>query len=94
MPELERLLARIIGRVQGVGFRWWAQREAQQLGLTGWVRNDEDERAVEILAEGRLEELEAFAQRLRNGPAGARIERVDIRREPASGEFPRFEISH
>lgn len=92
MAELERLLARVVGRVQGVGYRWWALRQAQQLGLTGWIRNDDDERMVEVLAEGQAGQLDAFEQRLHGGPHGARIERVEARREPASGEYPRFEI--
>lgn len=92
MAELERLLARVIGRVQGVGYRWWALRQAQQLGLTGWIRNDDDERTVEVLAEGQAGLLDAFEQRLHSGPHGARIERVEARREPASGEYARFEI--
>ena len=90
--DSERLLARVVGRVQGVGYRWWALRQAQQLGLTGWIRNDDDERSVEVLAEGSAERLEAFEQRLHRGPHGARIERVEARREPASGEYARFEI--
>lgn len=92
MADLERLLARVVGRVQGVGYRWWALRQAQQLGITGWIRNDDDERTVEVLAEGNAEQLEAFEQRLHQGPQGARIERVEARREPASGEYARFEI--
>lgn len=93
MAELERLIALVIGRVQGVGFRWWAQRQAEQLGLTGWVRNRDDERSVEVLAEGAAGQLDAFEQRLREGPHGARVERVDARREPGSGEYRRFEIA-
>ena len=93
MAELERLLARVIGHVQGVGFRWWAMRQAQQLGLTGWVRNDDDERAVEVVAEGRGAQLDAFEQRLRSGPHGARVDRVEARREPGNGEYSRFEIA-
>ena len=47
----ERLTARITGRVQGVGFRWWVRRHADRLGLVGWVMNADDERSVEIVAE-------------------------------------------
>jgi acylphosphatase len=93
VADLERLLAQVVGRVQGVGFRWWTQRQAEQLGLTGWVRNADDERAVEVLAEGGSQKLDAFEQRLRRGPHGARVERVEARREPASGEYRRFEIA-
>ena len=48
----ERLTARITGRVQGVGFRWWVRRHADALGLSGWVMNADDERAVDLVAEG------------------------------------------
>jgi Acylphosphatases len=89
----ERLWARVVGEVQGVGFRWWTARQAEQLGLTGWVCNGDDERTVEVLAEGAPQQLDALEQRLRAGPHGARVERVDVRREPASGEYRRFEIS-
>lgn len=82
----------VVGRVQGVGFRWWARRQAELLGLTGWIRNGDDERTVEVLAEGPPPKLDLLIERLRTGPHGARVERVDVRREPASGEFGRFEI--
>ena len=78
------------GRVQGVGFRWWVRRHADGLGLTGWVMNDHDERAVELVAEGAvdaLDELERLIGRdRRSGRRG-----VERRREPASGEFDGFE---
>ncbi|HEX2766520.1 MAG TPA: acylphosphatase [Candidatus Limnocylindria bacterium] len=88
----ERLAARVVGRVQGVGFRWWAVQQAEELGLTGWVTNADDERTVEIVAEGTPEALEELERRLWQGPPGARVERVEARREPASGEFTRFGI--
>jgi acylphosphatase len=88
----ERLSARVIGRVQGVGFRWWARRRAEALGLTGWVMNADDERSVELVAEGEPERLDELERFLHIGPDGARVERVDIRREPASGEFDEFGI--
>lgn len=88
----ERLTARITGRVQGVGFRWWARRRAEELGLTGWVMNGDDERSVELLAEGRPQQLDELERLLRVGPDGARVEQVKARREAASGEFDRFGI--
>ena len=63
---------RLSGRVQGVGFRWFTRREAQELGLTGQVRNLPDGR-VEIEAAGDPDRLEAFRGRLRQGPSGARV---------------------
>ncbi|MDQ4034427.1 MAG: acylphosphatase [Chloroflexota bacterium] len=88
----ERLTARITGRVQGVGFRWWVRRHAEQLGLVGWVMNADDDRSVEIVAEGDGSALEELERLLRIGPGGARVESVDARRSPASGEFNRFGI--
>jgi acylphosphatase len=88
----ERLSARVIGRVQGVGFRWWARRRAEALGLTGWVMNADDERSVELVAEGEPERLDELERFLNIGPDGARVERVEARREPASGEFDQFGI--
>jgi acylphosphatase len=88
----ERLTARIIGRVQGVGFRWWVQRHAQELGLTGWVMNANDERSVELVAEGPKVALDTLERLIHGGPRGAMVEDVDARRGAASGEFDRFGI--
>ena len=88
----ERLSARVTGRVQGVGFRWWARRQADELDLVGWVMNADDERSVELVAEGDPESLSELERRLAQGPPGARVERVDARRATASGEYDRFGI--
>jgi acylphosphatase len=88
----ERLTATVTGRVQGVGFRWWVRRHAEDLGLTGWVMNGNDERAVEVVAEGPVAALDALERMLERGPSGARVDAVDRRREPASGEFDGFGI--
>jgi acylphosphatase len=66
------LRIRLDGRVQGVGFRWFVRRAAQELGLTGRVRNLPDGR-VEVEAAGAPERLDAFRERLRQGPPGARV---------------------
>jgi acylphosphatase len=68
------------GRVQGVGFRYFVQSEAQTLGLAGWVRNNADG-AVEVLAAGSAEQLATLHSRLRSGPRAARVDQVDV--EPA-----------
>ena len=88
----ERLTARVIGRVQGVGYRWWARRQAESLGLVGWVMNADDERSVDIVAEGDDEALVELARRLEVGPPGARVDAFETSRGPASGEFDRFGI--
>lgn len=67
------------GDVQGVGYRAFARREACRLGLAGFARNLPDGR-VEVLAQGRAEDLEAFEGRLRQGPGLASVE--DVSRAP------------
>ena len=93
MAGEQRLIARIAGRVQGVGYRWWVRSRAEELGLTGWVMNSNDERGVELVAEGEPARLDVLERMLWQGPHSARVEDVDASREPASGEFHRFEIS-
>lgn len=89
----ERLTARVTGRVQGVGFRWWTRRQAEMLGLSGWVMNGDDERSVQLVAEGDRSALDELERRLHGGPAGATVESVEGRRTPASGEFDGFGIA-
>jgi acylphosphatase len=64
------------GRVQGVGFRWYVEREANALGLVGWVRNNEDS-TVEVLAAGSAEQHADLRARLTKGPRASRVDRVD-----------------
>jgi acylphosphatase len=63
------------GRVQGVGFRWFVQREASELTLRGWVRNTEDG-DVEVLAAGEAADLDELRASLKRGPRGSRVDRV------------------
>lgn len=65
----------IRGRVQGVGFRWFVQREASELALRGWVRNTEDG-DVEVVASGASEDMDELRSSLRRGPRGSRVDRV------------------
>jgi acylphosphatase len=88
---LSRFHAYVSGRVQGVAFRYYAEREALGLGLTGWVRNRRDGR-VEVVAEGRKDDLENYVERLREGPRMARVEKLDIQWEGPSGEYSDFRI--
>ena len=66
----------ISGRVQGVGFRFFAQAAAAREGVYGWVRNLPDGQ-VEVHAEGEAEAIDRFEHRLGHGPPGARVDRVD-----------------
>jgi len=63
------------GRVQGVGFRWFVQREAAEIGLNGWVRNTDDGK-VEVVAAGTPEQLEELRTALRKGSRGSRVDAV------------------
>ena len=65
----------ISGRVQGVGFRYFAQATASRERIDGWARNLPDGR-VEIRAEGQQNALERFERQMRRGPAGARVDDV------------------
>ena len=72
------------GRVQGVGFRWFVQREASEIGLKGWVRNT-DEGHVEVVAAGEQENLAELKQALHKGSRGSRVDAV-IEHELAESE--------
>jgi acylphosphatase len=73
------------GRVQGVGFRWFVEREAYLLAIAGWVRNNADG-SVEVLAMGTREQLFGFQSRLRQGPRAARVDDVEeLEARPVEG---------
>jgi acylphosphatase len=81
--EARRFVVR--GRVQGVGFRWFVEREAHILGIAGWVRNNADG-SVEVLAQGTRDQLAGFRTRLREGPRAARVDDVqESEVRPAAG---------
>ena len=81
--QARRFLVR--GRVQGVGFRWFVEREAHILGIAGWVRNNHDG-GVEVLAQGTRDQLAGLHGRLREGPRAARVDGVDVSdAEPQAG---------
>ena len=85
----QRLRAVVKGEVQGVGFRWSVQRQAGELGLTGYAENLPDG-SVRVEAEGdpdRLDQLEAY---LRQGPRWTEDDSLDVQRLPATGEFRGF----
>jgi acylphosphatase len=88
---VKRLRASVRGRVQGVGFRAYAAREARRLGLTGWVRNEYDG-TVTTEAEGPDEAVEAFLGWLRHGPPSARVTGVDAEWPAAAGDLQGFDI--
>ena len=81
----------IAGRVQGVGFRFFAREAAAREGLRGFVRNLEDGR-VEVEAEGDQAALERLERSLHQGPPGAKILDVTVCELPPVGQTPLFQI--
>jgi len=65
----------VSGRVQGVGFRWFVEREARSIGVGGWVRNT-DSGTVEVLASGSDDQLSRLRRALEQGPRAARVDEV------------------
>jgi len=86
-----RLDATVMGRVQGVGFRYFVVREATGLDLEGWVANTPTG-AVRCVAEGPRSALEALLERLRQGPPSAMVDRVSEAFMPATGGLGTFSV--
>jgi acylphosphatase len=87
--EARRFVVR--GRVQGVGFRWFVEREAHVLGVAGWVRNNHDG-SVEVLAQGTRDQLAGLHLRLREGPRAARVDKVEVAEAGATPDIHSFRI--
>ena len=87
----ERLDATVRGRVQGVGYRYFALREARRLGVDGWVANESDG-SVRVVAEGPRTALDALVERLAEGPPAGWVDAVATRWEPARDIGPGFRI--
>ncbi|NOT34119.1 MAG: acylphosphatase [Candidatus Eisenbacteria bacterium] len=79
------------GRVQGVGFRYFARHEARQRRLTGWVRNRPDG-TVEAAARGSAPDLEHWIAALRSGPPAARVDRIERDEREIAGADDEFAI--
>ncbi len=95
MPlDQPRLLAktyRVRGRVQGVGFRWFVEREAQTIGIAGWVRNRSDG-TVEVLAQGTREQLFSLRSKLQQGPRASRVDDVEEVESEVQHDMKSFRI--
>jgi len=81
----------ISGIVQGVGFRWYVQRIAKSLNLTGWVKNLPDGR-VEVLVEGEKGEIESFVKKLKEGYLGRNIKEIQRFKEKGEKSYNDFSI--
>ena len=90
MPK-KRITIRVVGIVQGVTYRQNARREAENIGLLGWVKNDADGSVI-IMAEGDKVKLNSFIEWCRHGTPSAEVEEVLCDWGEATGEFSKFEI--
>jgi acylphosphatase len=92
VPEIEAAVrVRVAGRVQGVGFRYFAQRTGLEAGLTGWVRNLPDGQ-VEAEAEGPRGALERWLEDLRQGPTLSRVDTLAVEWKKPSKNFKNFSV--
>jgi len=82
----------ILGRVQGVGYRYSALHTAEKLGLTGWCRNNPDN-SVEALFEGERPVIDKMLDWCWKGPPMARVDDIEVSWENATGEFSAFSIT-
>ena len=89
----QRLEARVTGRVQGVGFRYYTQQRARHLKLVGWVRNERDG-AVRFVAEGPRFTLERLIIDLQQGPSISRVDAISTDWGPARDQFEDFTVRY
>ncbi|EJC66678.1 acylphosphatase [Rhizobium leguminosarum bv. viciae WSM1455] len=83
---------RISGKVQGVGFRYWTRDEAVRLGLTGWVRNEEDGAVIAVIA-GSDSAISAMIERFGRGPSGASVSGVETETAQLEKSLTDFRIT-
>ncbi len=90
-PDTRQLRARVSGRVQGVGFRYFVRDHAARLSLKGWVRNLADGE-VEVVAQGTPEALGKLLKMLHEGPSLAWVQRVNVEWQPPDLSLATFEM--
>jgi len=89
--DMKQLLIRVIGRVQGVGYRYACRSEAQRLGILGWVRNCHDG-SVQCCIQGDERKLQRMQLWLQDGPELAHVGHMEIIEEAADSELQAFSI--
>ena len=88
-----RLTARVEGMVQAVGFRYWTARKAEELALSGTVRNNDDG-TVGVVVEGPQDVVLQFRSWLRSPAAPGRVDNVEETLTAATGEFSGFDVAY
>lgn len=87
-----RATVHVTGRVQGVWFRQSTKNMADKTGVTGWCRNNPD-RSVEAVFEGEEDQVKRAVSWCESGPRLARVDKLQVEWQDATGEFSQFEIS-
>ncbi|MBI2148065.1 acylphosphatase [Candidatus Woesearchaeota archaeon] len=90
---MKRVKIAVSGDVQGVFYRAFVKDRAIELGLTGYVRNTEDKK-VEAIVEGHELKINKLIEHCKQGPIGAKIEKVTTTTLPHTGEFKQFKIKY
>ncbi len=93
MSEIKHIRARIFGIVQGVGYRWFAEREAISRNISGYVRNLKDG-SVEVEAQGKEEDIAEFIDILRKGPIAGLVTDMQLEWVPPDETLETFEIRY
>ena len=89
----KRLILKVKGQVQGIGYRYAVQKEAKRRGFTGYFKNT-DAGGVEIVAEGDERDLQNFILFCYNGVVNAVVQKIDESRSEATGAFSDFVIRY
>jgi acylphosphatase len=84
---------RVVGRVQGVGFRYFAMRHANDYGLKGYVKNLADG-SVEVRVEGEKDVIKHYTKILEEGPGYSLVDYVDFSFEPYTAKFQKFSVEY
>ena len=90
MPKELRHI-RIHGKVQGVGYRFYATRVARRLGLKGWIQNNRDG-TVEAIVEGEKASIDEWVEEIREGPRYAEVTKIDADVKEFSGRLGDFDV--
>lgn len=81
----------ISGRVQGVGFRHFTRKNAEALGVTGWVKNLPDGR-VEAVFQGNEEQVEQLIQRCKKGPVASYVKDINTEKDSGDEDYDDFSV--
>ncbi|MCX7641917.1 MAG: acylphosphatase [Elusimicrobiales bacterium] len=84
---MDKILLKIYGKVQGIGYRWFIYEKATKYNLSGWVKNNPDG-SVECAVKGLWEDIEKFIVEIKNDHPSAVIKKIDISDCPSNIELP------